>query len=76
MIKIKKTTPDSITRCESCDKLADFIVISEKPILQDGIQSKVLKTSFYCNICGEELCEKLPKLPRDYVEVQHEMDYS
>ena len=67
MIKVKKTTPDSLVRCDFCPNKATQLVLFQKLVLAS-----------ICDSCAISLRDELGKmgtLKLDYVELQYQEDY-
>ena len=76
MIKVKKTTPDSLVRCDSCANKATQLVLFQKDF--GDFKSRKLVLASICDSCAISLCDELGKmgaLKLDYVELEYQEDY-
>lgn len=77
MIKVKKTTPDSLVSCDSCSNKATQLVLFQKDY-GDLAHGRTLVLAAICDSCSVSLCDELGKngaLKLDYVNQEHETEY-
>lgn len=76
MITVTRLEPSSSNMCEGCPSKATHRILVKKTKRETGeLMKPVFAILTLCEMCCEELCGELPKLQKDYVEVQHDGEY-